>query len=65
MNLEFQQERELSTSVNPEEFQINSKYNNSLKEFLKPNINENEISKLKYGKKLKMYVVALIIKENH
>ena len=47
MNLEFQQERELSTSVNPEEFQINSKYNNSLKEFLKPNINENEILKSK------------------
>ena len=50
MNLEFQYERELSTLVNLEEFQINSIYNDSLRKFLKLSINENEILKLKYVK---------------
>ena len=48
--LKCQQERELNTSVNIEEFQTNSMCNESLKEFLKSNINEKEIAKTKHGK---------------
>ena len=48
--LRISAKKELSTSVNLEEFQIKSTYNGSLREFLKPSINENKIAKLKCGK---------------
>ena len=62
--LKFQKERELRTSVNLKEFQINSMHNDSLKEFLKSNVNEKEIAKSKYGKKLKTCAEVIGIKEN-
>ena len=60
MELKFQQEQELRTSVNLEEFQMNNMYNDGLKEFLKSNINEKEIAKSKYGKKLKIVKVKIM-----
>ena len=42
MELKFQQERELRTSVNLEEFQMNNIYNDSLKEFLESNIKKRK-----------------------
>jgi len=55
MEMIFKQQRELKTSVDPNQFKINNAYSESLKDFLKPKIDEVEIAKSKYGKKLKSY----------
>jgi len=55
MNTKFVIERQRATSVDPNQFSIDSTYSESLREFLTPKINENEIEKSKYGKKLRTY----------
>jgi len=58
MNLDFVVERQRSTTVDPSQFRVDNTYTNSLQEFLNPKINEKEIAKSKYGRKLKTYAEA-------
>ena len=49
----------LKTSVDPEEWNVNSKYDESLKEFLKPTIQNADLNNNKFGKKIKMHAQVL------
>ena len=55
MEMRFRNERERTTSVDSNQFKINNVYSESLKDFLQPKIDEVEMSKSKYGKKMKTY----------
>ena len=43
----------LELSIDPEEWNVNSKHNESLKEFLKPTIQNADLDNDKFGKKIK------------
>ena len=59
----FQNERNIETLVNPEEFNADIKYNESLREFLSPTLQQNEVQKVKkFRKKIKIYAQVLGIK---
>ena len=55
LKLSFSTKRQLITSVDPEKYRVDSKYNISLKEFLKPTIQQVDLNNNKFGKKLKTY----------
>ena len=55
LKLKFSTEIQLITSVDPEKYRVDSKYNKSLKEFLKPIIQQVDLNNNKFGKKLKTY----------
>ena len=56
----FRNENDNKTSVNPDDFKNNTRYNESLKEFLSPILTKQEASKMKkYTKKTKTYAQAL------
>ena len=56
----FQQTREISTSVNVEQYQKKNSYDEDLKLFLQPILTQKEAPKVKrYGKRMKSYAQAL------
>jgi len=56
----FRNENDNKTSVNPNDFKNNTRYNESLKEFLSPILTKQEAGKMKkYIKKTKTYTQAL------
>jgi len=59
LKLNFRTKRQLITSVDPEKYRVDSKYNESLKEFLKPTIQYVDLNNNKFGKKLKTHAQAL------
>ena len=55
------QDKEFITLVDPEKFQGGQKYNKSLKEFLKPVIQNTNLKKNKCSKRIKTYTQVLEI----
>ena len=53
------QDKEFMTSVDPEKCQGSWKYNENLKEFLRPTIMKINLNKNKYGKQIKTYAQIL------
>jgi len=63
---EVYQDKEMMTSVDPDKCKGSWKYNESLKEFLKPTLQNVNFKKNKYGKRIKTYaqVVGINIDKN-
>ena len=60
------QDKEFMTSVDTEKYQGNQKYNESLKDFIKPAIQNVNLKKNKYDKRIKAYsqVLGINVKSN-
>ena len=55
MNLKYQKEKALQTSVNPEQHDVNVEHNESLKEFLKSFVQNKNLNNNKIRKKIKTH----------
>ena len=63
---EVYQDREMMTSVDPDKCKGSWKYNESLKQFLKPTLQNVNFKKNKYGKRIKTYaqVLGITVEKN-
>jgi len=63
---EVYQDREMMTSVDPDKCKGSWKYNESLKEFLKPSLQNVNFKKNKFGKRIKTYaqVLGITVEKN-
>ena len=64
--LAFEEEKSRETSVDPEQFRIDTTCNESLREFLRPTLQSKEAKRTKgFGKSVKTYAKALGIQMNN
>ena len=64
LQLSFREEKTRTTSVDPEQFKVDTEYNQELIEFLRPTLQTKEAKKNRiYGKSMKSYAQALGIQQ--